>query len=90
MGLYMNQMKTQDLFKKYKLTDEETKNIKGRELSIEYLQDLIQRDIGMYVQFDIMKRLDIEPNKKFQISKDRKWIEVSEESEIITTANGKV
>lgn len=86
----MNQMKTQDLFKKYKLTDEETKNIKGRELSIEYLQDLIQRDIGMYVQFDIMKRLDIEPNKKFQISKDRKWIEVSEESEIITTANGKV
>lgn len=67
------------------------KNLKGREMAVDYVQDLIKRDIGMYLQFDVFKRLGIKESVPFQLSEDREWLELLEpEPKIITTANGKV
>ena len=79
-----------DSSKKYKLTSEEVKNLKGREMAVDYLQDLIKRDIGMYLQFDVFKRLGIESNVPFQLSEDREWVELTEEKPKIIVPNGKV
>lgn len=77
--------------KTFNLTDAETKNILGREQAIDYMQDLISRDINMYMYMDIMPRLGLK-DEKVELSKDRKSLSIIEEkSEIITKAtNGKL
>lgn len=78
--------------KKYHLTDEETKNLIGREMAMDYLNDLMVRDINMYLYMDIIPRLGLDPKGKYTLSKDKKWLEVTEESKIITNIkmpNGK-
>jgi hypothetical protein len=62
---------------RYKLTEDESNNLKGREQFSGYLQDLIQRDIAMYLANDIYKRLGITKDQKAEISEDREWITVA-------------
>ena len=76
--------------KRYKLTPDEVKNIKGRELAIDFIQDLVKRDLGMLIQHEIFKRLDIKEFGEFTLSEDREWIEVSEPEGKIIVPNGKV
>lgn len=66
------------LSKKFHLTDEETKNLRGREMAIDYILDLIKRDINMYLYMDIVPRLGLDQNGKYTLSKDRTWLEVTE------------
>jgi len=62
---------------KYKLTTDEVNNLKGREKFAEYILDLIQRDIAMYLTQQIYKRLNLPTDSKAQISEDKEWLEVS-------------
>lgn len=72
---------------KYHLTDAEVKNLKGREMAIDYLIDLIKRDINMYLYMDVVPRLGLDPNGKYTLSEDRQWLEVTEEPKIIVPDN---
>lgn len=67
---------------KFKLTEEEKTNILGREKAIDYMLDLIKRDINMYMYMDIMPRLGLE-KEGATLSADREWLEVEEKSTII-------
>ena len=71
--------------KKFKLTEQERNNLIGRERAIEFIIDLIQRDINMYLYMDIVPRLGLDQKGKYTLSKDREWLEVTEESKIIVT-----
>lgn len=64
--------------KKYKLTDEEINNLKGRERFSQYIIDLVQRDIAMYLSQEIYKRLNLPADTSGKISEDREWLEVDE------------
>lgn len=64
--------------KKYQLTAEETKNILGREQAIGYMEDLIKRDINMYLYMEVIKRLGLPEDGKYNLSPDRTWVEVAE------------
>lgn len=68
--------------KKFSLTSEETKNLKGREMAIDYILDLIKRDINMYMYMDIVPRLGLDPKGTYILSEDRTELEV--ETKIIT------
>lgn len=70
---------------KLKLTEEESTNLKGREKFSEYILDLVRRDIAIYLQEVIYKRLGITKDQKAEISEDREWIEVT--SKIVTEKN---
>lgn len=65
--------------KKFHLTSEETKNLIGRETMIDYLKDLVQRDINMYLYMNIIPRLNLDPKDKYTLSEDRTWIEITPE-----------
>lgn len=74
--------------KKYSLTSEETKNLLGRDMALDYLTDLVGRDIGMYVNLDIKPRLGLSPDVPFALTKDRKVLEIEDKPKIIIP-NGK-
>ena len=69
--------------KKFKLTPEEVNNLKGREKAIDYMLDLIKRDINMYLYLDVVPRLGLPEDGKYNLSPDREWLHVEEESKII-------
>ena len=62
---------------RFKLTEEESTNLKGREKFSEYILDLVRRDIGMYLSEVVYPRLGITKDQKAEISEDREWINVT-------------
>lgn len=64
---------------KFHLTPEETGNLIGREKFRGYVNDLIDRDIQMYLYTTILPRLNIPPNQSVTLSKDKEWLELSNE-----------
>jgi hypothetical protein len=76
--------KEQKLKSKYSLTEEETKNLGGRDYMLEYIVDLVKRDVGIYLTQVIYKRLGLPFNTKSTISEDRKSLEVDLTPDIIT------
>ncbi len=70
---------------KYELTKEEKDNMLGREKFLGYMEDLIKRDMNIYLHEVVLARLKIDP-KTFTTSKDFEYIEV--EDAIITPKNG--
>jgi hypothetical protein len=66
--------------KKFKLSEEETKNLKGREQAIDYVVDLIKRDINMYLYMDVVPRLGLSQDGKYELTPDREWLHVTEEA----------
>lgn len=70
---------------KYNLTKEEKDNMLGREKFLGYIEDLIQRDMNIYLHEVVLTRLKINP-KTFTTSKDFEYIEVEES--IIKPKNG--
>ncbi len=69
--------------KTYSLTPDETQNLLGREKIHAYFNDLIQRDIAVYLTQVIYRRLDLAPDVKSEISQDRKTLIVDNEPKII-------
>jgi hypothetical protein len=66
--------KTQDSSKFY-LTADETTNLKGREKCIPYIQDLVRRDMQVYIFSIVLPRLGVK-SENIKVDKDFKWIEV--------------
>ena len=74
--------------KTYSLSSEETKNLKGREYMIEYLTDLVQRDINMYMYTSIIPRLGLDPKGVYVLSEDRKTLIVEDKKpEVVNEKN---
>lgn len=75
--------------KTFSLSTEETNNLIGRERALDYIADLIKRDINMYIYMDIVPRLGLPKDGKYTLSQDRKTLEVTEEEPKIITKGGK-
>lgn len=74
--------------KKYHLTTGEKDNLLGRRKTLDYLQHLINSDIGMFVYTSVLPRLKLPSDTKFAISEDGAWIEVEEETNGTVTKSG--
>jgi hypothetical protein len=76
---------------KFKLTPQEVNSVKGREKAIDYMLDLIKRDINMYLYMDVVPRLGLDNEGEYELSPDREWIHTvdEKESKIILPKNGK-
>lgn len=70
----MKTTKTQDL-SKFHLTADETTNLKGREKFVGYVQDLVKRDIQMYIYSVVLPRMGVK-STNIKVDKDFQWIEV--------------
>lgn len=70
--------------KKYKLTPEETKNIKFRRTVMDYMTQAVHDELGQYLYSQILPRLKLK-DIKVEISEDGEWITeiVEEKSNII-------
>lgn len=62
--------------KKFSLSEEEKNNVLGRKRFLGYVQDLIERDISMYMYTVIMPRLGIDQKDSVVLSEDSSFIEV--------------
>lgn len=63
---------------KYHLTKEEKDNMLGREKFLGYVDDLIKRDMNIYLHEVVLQRLKINP-KTFTTSPEFDWLEIEEE-----------
>jgi len=59
--------------KKYKLSQDEVANIKGRRKFVDYIMDLVDRDVAMYMYTTVYQRLGIK-DVKTELSEDGEWL----------------
>jgi len=61
----------------YHLSTDETANILGRQKFQGYVQDLINRDIQMYLYTTVLPRLGIDPKTPVELSEDGKVVRIT-------------
>ena len=59
--------------KKYKLNNEETRNIKFRRTVMDYMTQAVHDELGQYLYSQILPRLKLK-DVKVEISEDGEWI----------------
>ncbi len=74
--------------KKLFLTDEERNNIIGRHKFIEYLLDLIKKDITLYLREVVCARLGVSDKSFVTLSEDCSYLTIGEEKKIIVPDKG--
>lgn len=84
----IGQRKLKSNEKIYQLSEDEVNNLKGRDRMADYVLDLIQRDINMFLVAEIFKRLNLPMTTKCKISDDRTQLIVDTSPEIIIPGKG--